>query len=220
MSSNNPNTVTNLNVTLGNNVNNMEIEQGGSNFYLIPNLTSSTSNNVPLVRSQKRVSESTDNTSSKVLVHEAKPGAKSQSVNKVEYIDKAIKNRYRMTDKGPYMVNLDGKKGNLGKIHRMALGKWLFNSSSIHKDDIVDISAAGANRIKITTRTPEAANELLNLEIFRQREILAYISNFRVQSTGVIRDVDPELQDNEILSELIAPVAPIDIRRLIGKKIN
>lgn len=116
------------------------------------------------------------------------------------------------------MVNLEGFKGNLDKVHRMALGKWLFKSSAVHKNVIVDIAVTGLNRMKITTSTPQATNDLLSLEILKQRDITAYIPNFRVQCTGVIRDVDVELEDNEILTELVPPFAPNSVRRLTRKK--
>lgn len=205
--------VTNIDDTNGGNTNSMEVDQA------LAKTDSTPSNHNETPRGHKRASDLNTCTINKVHVSEIKSGSnRSPSPNKSDYIIKAMKNRYRATDKGPFVVNLEGNRGNLGKVHRMALGKWLIKSSSAQKDSIVDISVTGLNRMKITTNTAQAANALLSLDTLKQREIVAYIPNFRVQCTGVIRDVDVELEDNEILSELISPFTPINIRRLTRKK--
>uniref|UniRef100_T1HW28 Uncharacterized protein n=1 Tax=Rhodnius prolixus TaxID=13249 RepID=T1HW28_RHOPR len=154
---------------------------------------------------------------SKVHVQEANSGTLKY---KNDYVKNALKNRYKVGDKGPYIVNLEGNKGNLGKVHRMAIGKWLLKSSMTCKDDILNIEVTGKNRMKIETNSAQAANELLKLEILKEREISAYIPNFRIHCTGVIRDVDIDLEEEEILLELVAPVKPTNIRRLTRKILN
>lgn len=193
------------------NTNNLEMVAENSNMVI------DTTNRVQ--RPNKRPADDTNNGKGKICVQENKHYAPQNSAIKVDYVKSAVRNRYRVTDKGPYIINLEGNKGNLGKVHRMALGKWLFQSASTLKNEIIDIMATGKNRMKMTTKTPEAANELLSLEIFREREITAYIPNFRVFSTGIIRDIDIYLSDEEILNELNSPIAPTSVRRLTRKNI-
>uniref|UniRef100_T1IB14 Uncharacterized protein n=1 Tax=Rhodnius prolixus TaxID=13249 RepID=T1IB14_RHOPR len=138
---------------------------------------------------------------SKVHVQEANSGNLNY---KTDYIKNVLQNRNKVGDKGPYIVNLKGNMGNLGKVHRMALGKWLLKTSMTYKDDVLNIAVTGKNRMKIVTNIAQAANELLNLDILKEREISAYIPNFRIHSTGVIRDVDIDLEEEEeILSETV-----------------
>lgn len=215
---NNSNNLDIDNGSVGNNTTRRTCENGSKNMEVeVTPYPTTTAPNEAMVRGNKRGGDAVSSSVNKVHVHEIRTNNKNQPPSKSDYIDKATKNRYRNSDKGPYVVNLEGNKGNLGKLHRMALGKWLFKTSSTYKDEIVDISVTGQNRMKVTTRSPQAANDLLNLEILKEREIIAYIPNFRVQCTGVIRDIDVELEDNEILAELISPSRPISIRRLTRK---
>lgn len=213
--------LTNINYVSGNI--NMEMDTNTVSGDTIINSVNENQNCI--ARGNKRLNDDTlDTAKSKICVIEKKNTNNKTNqatfTQNIDYIKMATNNRYRSADKGPFVVNVDGNKGNLGKVHRMSFGKWLFNSASAFKNDITDISIAGQNRIKIITKNARAANELLSLDMFKQREMTAYIPNFRVYSSGVIRDVDLDLDEKEILAEMVSPIRPISVRRLTRKGVS
>uniref|UniRef100_A0A146L7R1 Uncharacterized protein n=1 Tax=Lygus hesperus TaxID=30085 RepID=A0A146L7R1_LYGHE len=91
----------------------------------------------------------------------------------------------------------------------MAFGKILFTEFNSIRDLISSVRIIGNNRIQIETVNGKAANSLLDSNIFTPRKLRAYIPDFLIHKTGVIRHVDPTLTDTEILKEMRSPVTPI-----------
>lgn len=132
----------------------------------------------------------------------------------------ALINKYKTTDTGPYYVFLENtESGNLGYFHPMAMGKMIFvNIPDVNKE-IVNISAAGRNKVKIETKTGAAANNILLNTFLKTQNIKCYIPDSLVNKKGVIRNVHKELSETEIMS-VIKSNSKVKAVKRVTKKIK
>lgn len=128
-------------------------------------------------------------------------------------------NKYSETDEGPYYVFVESCNANIGRLHPMALGKLLYRESVPMKKDIIDVRNAGRNRIKVEMRSGSAANSLVDLQLFPENHMEAYIPRFMTTKQGVIKNVDVALTDEEIRQEITCDKEILNVRRYT-KKIN
>lgn len=120
---------------------------------------------------------------------------------------------YKQTDCGPFYVFVEGLAGNVGRLHPMTLGKLLHVSIPSTRGTIINITTAGRNRCKIELSGHGPANELVKAAVFAEKQLDAYIPSFMVTSQGVIRHIDPTLEEQEILTETISECKVLAVRR-------
>ena len=100
-------------------------------------------------------------------------------------------NKYRSTDKGPYFVFIEHKDKNLGKLFPIRVGHYL---CKIYKKNILDIKSVGINRVKVILNTYDIANSLIDSEVIKQNNLIAYIPKIFTQKKGIIRNIHPVVQ--------------------------
>lgn len=127
-----------------------------------------------------------------------------------------LRNKYKITDNGPYFVIVENKLSN--KLHPMYVGKILYNSNFQHKDKI-NIKDVGKCRVKIETNNSIIANSLVELNLLNNNELEAYIPDYNMHRQGVVRNIDTSLSDNEIINDTLSDAKIVGVRRLT-RKIN
>lgn len=99
----------------------------------------------------------------------------------------------------------------------MKMGKMLFTNINYAKNEIVNISAVGRNKIKIETKSGFAANKLMKENFFKQNKYTTYIPTFLINKMGVIRRVDKTLTEEEIISDITSQHKVLKVKRMYKK---
>lgn len=143
-------------------------------------------------------------------------------VAQIPHIPVRINVKYEDIDKGPYILIIESfaPDGNIGRVHRMSLGKILHNHPAIKPNDILEIDAIGKNRIKLQLTNSYAANNILSSEFLKHKYLKAYIPESILCRKGVIRNVDTSINNDEIKEVIKSEVPIIDIRRITRKTTN
>lgn len=122
-------------------------------------------------------------------------------------------NKYRESDTGPYLVFLEHKERNLGRLFPIRVGHFLMENQYF-KNNVLDIKPLGLNRVKIICKTYEAANELINHEIVIKNNLVAYIPNYYTHKKGIIRMVDTMFSEEYILKAIESDIKVTEVRRM------
>lgn len=173
----------------------------------------------------KRSGEPVCNQVNKVLITSSssknpKNSELSQKQNRLDTLNKLKNNVYKPSDSGPFIIFIESVDNSAGNIHPMVLGKMIWQ---LHKDitsNIVHISSSGRNRIKIETKTHASANSLINLDVFKQKNLHCYIPSFFINKMGVIRNVSTDLSEEEILENISSSTRVKNIRRLTKRVVE
>ncbi|XP_024084410.1 uncharacterized protein LOC112127533 [Cimex lectularius] len=125
-------------------------------------------------------------------------------------------NRFDDTDMGPFYVLVESRDKNIGKAHPMLFGKWLYQDPNLKNfaGSITEIRATGKNRLKVTASSKDIANYLTETEYLKKENLFTYIPDFLIKKIGVIRDVDLDLSNDEILQHMQSSVQPLMVERM------
>lgn len=135
-------------------------------------------------------------------------------LDKKSFLLSLASNRYKTDDVGPFVVFVESPDRNAGKIHPMKLGKIIFSSGFKHNNEIINMIATGRNRIKVEFKTKITANSFVDASCLHEHNLYAYIPSFFINKMGVIRNVDIDLEDQEILSVIQSPIKIKNVRRI------
>jgi hypothetical protein len=119
-------------------------------------------------------------------------------------------NNYRDYHQGPYFVHISSTN-SVGRQHPLKLGKLLFTNNI---QGIEDFQPIGRNLVKVTFRTGKDANEFLKNPLLTKHNWQGYIPNYQVTRKGVIRDVEPNMPEEEILTHLKSTLPVVHVRRI------
>lgn len=122
-------------------------------------------------------------------------------------------NRFKNTDKGPFLIFVEHKSLNLGRLHPMKLGEKLSQLSEYEKH-ITEISGVGRNRIKVQVDSGNAANKLVADSFFEKNDFIAYIPNYLTEKKGIVRFVDTYLSENTLLNIIKSDIAVKKVQRM------
>ncbi|XP_024085599.1 uncharacterized protein LOC112128058 [Cimex lectularius] len=140
--------------------------------------------------------------------------SKNKKLDRNSLLSTLALNRYKLEDKGPYVVFIESSDAHVGKMHPMKLGKLIHNSSFEHREEISNMFSSGINRIKVEFKTQTAANAFVNSGIIKDKNLSAYIPSYFIFKMGVIRGVDPDMSEEEILKVIKSPVRVKSVRRI------
>lgn len=122
-------------------------------------------------------------------------------------------NKFRNSDKGPYIVFVEHKILNLGRLHPMKLGEKLSQLSEYEKH-ITEISGVGRNRIKVLLDSGNAANKLIGDSFFEKNDLVAYIPNYLTEKKGIVRFVDTSFSEESLLTSIKSETEIKKVQRL------
>lgn len=126
-------------------------------------------------------------------------------------------NKYRPTDKAPYIVFVEHQEKNLGRLFPVRVGHYLLECDKRISESVVDIKVVGINRVKVILKTYNAANSLVNNEVLRKQKLLAYIPKFYTQKKGVIKMVDTFFSEEYLLKSIESKYRIMEVKRLRRK---
>lgn len=125
--------------------------------------------------------------------------------NRTRLID--TNNKFKNNDAGPYLIFVEHKSLNIGRLHPMKLGEKLMQLSEYDKY-ITEISSVGKNRIKIEVNSGNIANKLVVEPFFNNNDLIAYIPNYLTEKKGIVRFVDTTYTE-DVLLKIIKSDVPI-----------
>ena len=123
---------------------------------------------------------------------------------------------YGSKDKGPFIVFLESTINTIGKLQRLTVSKKLTDLGITKWKSLVQ---SGVNRIKLEFDHPTDANSVVNNKLLSQINLKAYIPQSRLTVSGVIKDIDLDISDEELLQGLhtTAEYHIVKVRRMIRK---
>lgn len=136
-------------------------------------------------------------------------------LNKQRY--KFEKKFYELSDHEPYIVYAESINKNIARLHHMAVGKIIYGKIPNVKHGIKHISVIGKNKIKIECANINIANNLLKEDTLRLYNLKTYIPRYLTVRAGVIYDVDPELEEEEILNVIESDIEVMEVKCMKSK---
>lgn len=155
--------------------------------------------------------KSTDNEENKSLSED--------NIKIQERFNELSKNKYRITDPGPYYVYVEHAEKKVGRLFPIRVGHYLFQNEDL-RNDIKDIIAVGINRVKIVVNTYRVANKLVDHPTLLKHNLRSYIPNYFTQKKGVVKLVDTMFDIDYLKNNIFCEQEIVDIKRLQRKIVN
>jgi len=125
---------------------------------------------------------------------------------RLEYIKSQRNNRYTSVICSPYLESIDG---NIGNLHPMSLGKALAEVFPA----ITNIRRRDRNLIVINFKFSFNANKFIQSNVL-PNNWMAYIPNYKIFRSGIVRGVDMALSLEEIHKGIKFMDRPVEIRSI------
>lgn len=106
-----------------------------------------------------------------------------------------IKHTYSLEDTGPYFVTIKFKRDLINQMHPLKLGRWLFHNNY----EVQHILKTGASQIEAHFRGPFEANKFLQSNFDAVHDTESFIPFYNLHVHGVIRGVDTDITEQEIM---------------------
>ncbi|XP_036146975.1 uncharacterized protein LOC118647013 [Monomorium pharaonis] len=137
-----------------------------------------------------------------------------QQSTRSQFVNSQRGNKYSSNSLPPFVVHMEGipdtPESNLGNLHPMSLGRSLCSKFN----HVKEIKRLGRNIIKIIFTSYIEANKLVDTSPGLFKDSIAYIPNFCIYRVGVVRNVNVELSEQEILDGITWQDEPVRIHKL------
>ena len=145
---------------------------------------------------------------------EAKPPDKEKppDINKITRTN----NRFSENDFGPFKVIVQSSltNKNIGNYSILSIAKEIFN---LNLENIKNIERKGRNRVSVEFKTYRSANDLLDNKKLLEKNFEIFIPGNLVTCKDVVRHVDKNISDEELLLYSSANVKILNAKRLNRK---
>lgn len=141
----------------------------------------------------------------------------STNTSRITHID--LNNKYRESDTGPFMVYVEHKNKNLGRLFPIKVGHFLQKCDGF-RNNIVDIKSVGYTRVKVIFKTFSSANDLINNKLITENDLIAYIPKFFTQTKGLLRMVDTFFSEEYLLNSIQSSVNVVEVERMYRRSLN
>jgi len=150
-----------------------------------------------------------DNVANQVTIESPfSPPEQARRVNdRWEFVNSQKKNKYSASNCPPFLVHVESKDGNIGNVHPMRLGKALAD----YFPTISSIKRLGKNIIAVNFKFSFDANQFAQSNNLLPENWVAYIPNYKILRTGIVRGVDPLLSSEEVLQGIKWRDRPMEI---------
>lgn len=120
--------------------------------------------------------------------------------------------RYSARDSGPYVVFMQATDPNngLNKLRDMRLGKLLLHNKVAN---ITNVEKRGS-RIAVYFNNYKDANNAVENDNLKQSGLTAFVPSHTVTCKGLVKNVDEDLTEEEILANISSEKEVLEIRRL------
>ncbi|CAH0551454.1 unnamed protein product, partial [Brassicogethes aeneus] len=106
---------------------------------------------------------------------------------------------YSVYDTGPFIINIESADNTF--LHYQRVGKLLAQNNNNY--EIIRVTKRGRNRMAVYFKNMTKANEFLgNEEFLKQYNFKAYIPRHLVTSKAIVRGIDPEFTEADILKNI------------------
>lgn len=127
-----------------------------------------------------------------------------------------FQNKYKQTDRGPYIVYVEHQTKNLGRLFPIRVGHFLLQQDSL-KNDIIDIKSVGINTVKVLFKTYNIANSLINHDIITKNNFVAYIPKYYNHKKGIVKLVDTFFSEEYLKKAIKSQVPVTEVHRFKRK---
>lgn len=208
-----PNNLMDFTLDVGTNspdcVNPYNIDKGSSTSIENSNRTDNVSNiNLSLNTNPQKSNDNDENTS---LSEEHK--------KRQEFFDELAKNKYRITDPGPYFVYVEHSEKKVGRLFPIRVGHYLYQNEDL-RNNVRDINSVGINRVKVVVNTYSVANKLVDHPTLLKYGLRSYIPTYFTQKKGVVKLVDTTFDVDYLRNNIHCEQEIVDIKRLQRKVVN
>lgn len=118
---------------------------------------------------------------------------------------------------GPFIVIIEAENNlNIGKYGHLKIARGLYR---LNLTDIKKISIKGRNKIGIEFLNYSAANQLVKNPALKNKDYKAYIPFSCVSCKGIVKNIDPEIEIEELKHSLRSNIIILNIIRL-NKRVN
>nr|CAI5841665.1 unnamed protein product [Callosobruchus analis] len=124
-----------------------------------------------------------------------------------------LDNKYSLDSPRPYVVFVEHKYLNVGRLHPMRLGEKLLNIGNDARH-IKEINTVGRNRIKIELDSPAAANRILSNSVFENNGLVAYIPLHLTEKKGVVKGIDTTYSEEDLLKKIVSDIPVKSVKRM------
>lgn len=122
-------------------------------------------------------------------------------------------NKYSTGDLGPFFVYVEHSNKNIGRLFPVRVGHYLFNNLNF-KNKVTDIKSIGLNRVKVIFKDYITANLLVNHDIMKSNNLIAYIPKFFTHKKGVIKMIDTFFDENYLKNAIVSSKEIVEVQRL------
>lgn len=136
-----------------------------------------------------------------------------------EYFDELARNKYRVTDPGPYFVYVEHSEKKIGRLFPIRVGHYLYQSEDL-RNNVKDIVSVGINRVKIVVSTYSVANRLVDHPTLLKYNLRSYIPTYFTQKKGVVKLVDTTFDLDYLRNNIHCEQEIVDIKRLQRRVVN
>lgn len=137
--------------------------------------------------------------------------------NKPRYYVSCLENSYLKSDNGPFVVLVESANVNV-KAQPMFVGKLIRNNCLEIYSNILSIAKIDFSTIKITLNDYSSANILKSKPFWAESKLVAYIPHYMLTKQGIIRDVDYDITDEEIMEYIISDQPVLKAKRIFKTK--
>lgn len=166
----------------------------------------------PMKQTAINTHESNEHVTEPPIVDKSNSNVNNNITSNPEINKNNSNNKYKITDPGPFYIYVDNIERK--RMHPMAIGKAIYNSSFDLKNDITEIKQIGYARIRIQANNYHTANILSSLNILNIHPLQSYIPNYLTHRQGVIRNIDINENELDLLDIIKCETKVVAIRRM------
>ncbi|CAG9812862.1 unnamed protein product [Phaedon cochleariae] len=116
-------------------------------------------------------------------------------------------------DKGNIYIYIEkNNEENIGKLHPMSVGHILHKKLNVK--DIIQISKAGNNRVKVQLKSITEANNLMNNKLLEKENLKAFIPNHLLVRKGLIFGMDTVFDEKYIMDNITSDANILEVSRM------
>lgn len=139
----------------------------------------------------------------------------SAGVRKSKGIIFPLIKRFRENNKGPFNVWIQPKINDNGKPKSFQVSPFKVGNLVCKRyKNIEYICSKSKARIEINFKNSYEANQILDDPVLDVHDLVAFIPSFRLMRRGIIKGIDEDISEEEILKELESENQVIGVRRL------
>lgn len=113
--------------------------------------------------------------------------------------NKLSSNKYKNSDKGPFLVHVESRDKNIGNLNPISLGKLLYSRPNYSDFKISKICRKGLKRVGVYFDCPDNANNFVKNNNLDNIKYFVYIPSRMISTMGVVRDIGLDIAEDDLI---------------------